>query len=93
MTWTIDANAPGAAAIQVDKILFATGRAVGRVLKVDRGGVDLAVTLGQVELTDLLDEAHISHHGTLDPADMIVYVGSPDYPGAMFDANAPAKVA
>ena len=93
LTWTIDGNAPGASEIAVDKILFATGRAVGRVLKVDHSGSDLAVTLGPVALTDLLKEAHISHQGTLDPADMIVYVGSPDYPGAMSEIDAPAKVA
>src|ERR1700730_15030819 len=45
-TWTIDAKAPGAAEIERDKILFATGRMVGRVLLVKREGDELAVTLG-----------------------------------------------
>src|ERR1700732_2494832 len=72
-TWTIDASAPGAAQIQPDKILFATGRVVGRVLKVERKGDNLDVTLGPAELTDIFEEAHISTHGALDPAQMIVY--------------------
>jgi hypothetical protein len=32
LTWTIDGNAPGAQEIRPEKILFATGRVVGRVL-------------------------------------------------------------
>ena len=92
-SWTLDANAPGASGIQRDKILFATGRIVGRVLKLERRGADLAVTLGPVELTDVFKEAHISYQGTLNPADAIVYLAPPDYPGTYLDRNAPAKVA
>jgi hypothetical protein len=89
-TWTIDANAPGAAEIERDKILFATGRMVGRVLAVKRDGDELAVTLGPVELTDLIAEAHIDYQGPLDPTSMIVYVAAPGYPGS-FLKDAPQK--
>jgi hypothetical protein len=89
-TWTIDASAPGAAQIQPDKILFATGRVVGRVLKVERKGDNLDVTLGPAELTDIFEEAHISTHGALDPAQMIVYVAPAGYPGTFLDRDAPA---
>jgi hypothetical protein len=88
-TWTIDAKAPGAAEIERDKILFATGRMVGRVLLVKREGDELAVTLGPVELTDLIAEAHIDYQGPLDPTTMIVYVAAPGYPGS-FLKDAPA---
>ena len=88
LTYTIDANAPGAKDIQPDKILFATGRVVGRVLEVKRGGDGVAVTLGPVELTDVFKEAHISYHGTLDPDKMIVYQAPPDYPGTFIDQDA-----
>jgi hypothetical protein len=54
-TWSIDANAPGASDIQPDKILFATGRVVGRVLKVERKGSNFDVTLGPAELTDIFE--------------------------------------
>ena len=89
-TWNIDANAPGAADIKRDKILFATGRMVGRVLAVKREGDELAVTLGPVELTDLIKEAHIDYQGPLDPTTMIVYVAAPGYPGT-FQRDAPQE--
>lgn len=89
MTWTIDANAPGASAIKRDKIMFATGRAVGRVLAVEQKGGDLAVTLGPVELTDVFEELHVSYHGAIDPAKMIADY-APDYPGSYVDLDAPA---
>jgi len=90
MTWTIDASAPHAAEIQPDKILFATGRAVGRVLAVERAGTDIAVTLGPVELTDVIEEVHIAYRGTLNPATMISYY-APDYPGTSIDLSTPTR--
>ena len=90
LTYTLDANAPGAKDIQQDKILFATGRVVGRVLEVKRNGNDVAVTLGPIELTDVFKEAHISYHGTLDFSKMIVYQAPPDYPGTFIDQDAAA---
>jgi hypothetical protein len=89
-TWTIDASAPGASQIEPEKILFATGRIVGRVLKVERKGGNLDVTLGPAELTDIFEEAHISSQGSLDPAQMIVYVAPPGYPGTFIDFDTPA---
>ena len=90
LTYTIDGNAPGAKDIQPDKILFATGRVVGRVLEVKRSGDGVAVTLGPIELTDVFKEAHISYHGTLDFDKMIVYQAPPDYPGTFIDQDAAA---
>ena len=87
MTWTLDANAPHAAEIQKDKILFATGRAVGRVLAVEHKGDTLAVTLGPVELTEVFEKLHFSYHGALDPTKMIAYY-APDSPGTYTDLNA-----
>ena len=92
MTWTFDAHAPHASEIQKDRILFATGRAVGRVLAVERKGEALAVTLGPVELTEVFEELHISHHEALDPAKMIAYY-APDSPGTYTDLDAPAAAA
>lgn len=81
LTWTIDANAPQAGEIKPDKILFATGRVVGRVLAVDRVGDGLAVTLGPVALTDVIKDANLSSDQPLDLGSMVVYT-APDYPGA-----------
>jgi hypothetical protein len=81
MRWTIDANAPHADEIKVDRILFATGRVVGRVLAVERKGSNLSVTLGPVELTEVITEANLSSDQQLDPSLMLTYT-APDYPGA-----------
>ncbi|MDP9087413.1 MAG: hypothetical protein M3O26_01540 [Pseudomonadota bacterium] len=90
MTWTLDANAPHAAEIKKDKILFATGRAVGRVLAVERTGDSLAVTLGPVELTEVFEKLHLSYHGALDPSKMIAYY-APDALGTYTDLNESAE--
>jgi hypothetical protein len=54
LTWTIDASAPGAADLQVGKIMLATTFATGRVLKLTRVGLNLRVVLGPVALTDVI---------------------------------------
>ena len=81
LTWSIDANAPGASDLAPGKIMFLTGRAVGRVLKLDRSGDDLAVMLGPVELTDVIRQTHLSGTQTIDPSTMRTY-SAPDWPGA-----------
>jgi hypothetical protein len=92
-TWTIDGAAQGVSSIEPGKILFATGRVVGRVLKVERKGSDFAVTLGPIELTDVIKEAHIDYSGPIDPATMLVYAAPAGYPGTTLDRNAPEPAA
>jgi len=81
MTYTIDANAPHADEIKVDKILFATGRVMGRILKVDSTPEGLAVTLGPVEITDVIKDCDMKSDQELDFSSAVVYT-APDYPGA-----------
>lgn len=81
MTWTIDATAPGADKIEVDRILFATGRVMGRVLKVDHTPNGLAVTLGPVAITDVIKDCNIESDQPIDIGSAIVYTAS-DFPGA-----------
>ena len=81
LTWSIDASAPHASEIAVDKILFATGRVVGRVLAVTREGDNLAVTLGPFELTDVIRDCDLTASQPIDVSSMLVYT-APDYPGA-----------
>jgi hypothetical protein len=79
MTWTIDATAPHSDEIQPDKIMFLTNRAVGRVLRAERKGNDLAVILGPFELTDIYKEAHVTVDQPLDLNSMVFYPAP--YPG------------
>lgn len=56
ISWTIDADAAGVRDVSAGRIVFITGRCVGRVLQVQREGSDLKLTLGPVELTDLFEK-------------------------------------
>ena len=81
LTWTIDADAPGAVDIQTDRILFATSRVMGRVVKVDRTTAGLAVTLGPVEITDVIKDCDLQADQPIDIGSALVYTAA-DYPGA-----------
>jgi hypothetical protein len=89
LTWTIDATAPHADEIKVDKILFATGRVMGRILAVQHTPNGLAVTLGPVEITDVIKECDLTSDQPIDLASALVYT-APDYPGATTH-DAPAE--
>jgi hypothetical protein len=79
MTWTFDANAPQVSDFQEGKIVFATGRAVGRVLSLNRQGDSVSVILGPVQLTDVIRNGHFEMNEAIDLNNMISYV-APDYP-------------
>ena len=66
VTWTIDAGAKGADQLAVGKIMFATSRAVGRVMSIERRGKNVAVTLGPVAFTEVVRDAVIDLNTTLD---------------------------
>lgn len=79
MTWTFDANAPQVADFQVGKVVFATGRAVGRVMSLNRQGDSVSVILGPVQLTDVIRNGDFEMNEAIDLNNMISYV-APDYP-------------
>ena len=54
LTWVIDRNAGSADALAPGKVMFVTGRSVGRVLAIDDEGSDRKVTIGPVTLTDVI---------------------------------------
>jgi hypothetical protein len=89
LTWTIDATAPHADEIKVDRILFATGRVMGRILAVEHTPNGLAVTLGPVEITDVIKECDLRSDQPIDLSSALVYT-APDYPGATTH-DAPAE--
>jgi hypothetical protein len=79
LTWTIDATTPHADEVVQGKIMFITGRGVGRVLGTSRTGNDLNVILGPVKITDVIQQAHLSGSQELDESQMTAYT-APDYP-------------
>jgi hypothetical protein len=79
--WTIDAAAPRAAELVPGKIFFMTGRAVGRVLDVRKDGGNLVVTVGPVDITDIIREAHLHVEAmAVDFGDALAYT-APEQPG------------
>jgi hypothetical protein len=59
LRWIIDANAPGARELRPGKVMFATSRAIGRVIDLEQHGSDLTVRLAPVGLTEVLRDAQI----------------------------------
>ncbi|WP_422769762.1 hypothetical protein ACN28C_23910 [Plantactinospora sp. WMMC1484] len=81
-TWTLEADTPGAGDLEPGRIMYATSRAVGRVVQVRRDGGDLAVTLAPVTLTEVFRDAHFRSDRRLDDA-ALVYQEIPELPGAV----------
>lgn len=86
MSWTFDANAPQVSDFQEGKIVFATGRAVGRILGLERHGSTVTAILGPVQLTDVIQNGRFIMDQAVDPDRMITYV-APDYPGMNNDSG------
>jgi hypothetical protein len=83
LTWTIDASAPRADELAEGKIMFMTDLAAGRVLGVQKDGNDLAVTLGPVNITDLIRTCDINPGPIpIDFNDAIPFT-VPDLPGRL----------
>lgn len=60
LTYLLDPAADRAGELARGKVMFLTSKAVGRVLDVRRAGADLAVTVGPVELTDIIADGSFS---------------------------------
>lgn len=81
---TIDGKAPGVKELRAGKIMFVTSRAVGRIVRVERRGDDLAVTLGPASLTEIVRDADIRLDLEFAPESMS-YQEVPDLPGRISD--------
>ena len=89
MNWTFDANAPHVSEFQLGKIVFATGRAVGRIISLKRQGDDVTVILGPIQLTDVISKASIAMDAPIDLTNMLAFA-APDFPQPP-DASEPNK--
>ena len=91
LTWTIDASAPHADELVEGKIMFLTGRAVGRVLDVRKEGRNLAVTLGPVPITDIIRKCDLQFDPIpIDFREALQY-SVPDLPGRVIPARGSAE--
>jgi hypothetical protein len=79
MTWTFDANAPHVSEFQMGKIVFATGRAVGRIIYMKREGDEIKAILGPIQLNDVIRNGSFAMDSPIDLNNVIV-VTAPDMP-------------
>jgi hypothetical protein len=80
--WTIDGHAKGAGDLKPGKIMFATSKAVGRVVDVKKAGDDLAVTLSPIALTDVVKDGEFSVDTGLDVGNAPIQA-IPELPGQL----------
>lgn len=71
----LKADAKGIDKVTKGKVLFATGRVVGRVAGVRKTAEGVEVALLPVQLTDVVEKANLTYSQPIDPASMIVYPG------------------
>lgn len=79
MSWTFDANAPHVNEFEEGKIVFATGRAVGRILYIKRDGGTVKAVLGPIQLTDVIRNGDFGMSEDINPSNALVYI-NPDLP-------------
>jgi hypothetical protein len=79
LSWTFDASAPHVSEFQEGKVVFATGRAVGRIVGLKREGANVTTILAPVQLTDVIKNGHFAMSQPVDVNNMLAYV-APDFP-------------
>lgn len=73
LTYYLDPHAPHASELVSGKVMFVTGRALGRVLDARPAGADLAVTIGPVDITEVIRDADIHGSAPASLANPIAY--------------------
>jgi hypothetical protein len=84
LTWTLDGKAAGVNDITPGRVLLVTGLAVGRVVAVEPSGADRIVTLGPVQIGDVIKDGVIASAGPV-ALDGAVRDVAPDLPGRIVD--------
>lgn len=74
-TWRIDPAAANADQLAPGKVMFLTGRGVGRVIDVRPEGDDLAVAIGPVDITDVIRDGTFT---SAEPVGLSAAVAYPD---------------
>ena len=87
-------GAPGVADLKPGKILFATGRIVGRVVATTPKGDGVEVVMTPVQITDVIRDANLSYDQPIDMKAMRVYQGQVfDEPDATTGKEQPGQPA
>ncbi|MFC0032294.1 hypothetical protein ACFFMM_22500 [Micromonospora chaiyaphumensis] len=95
LTWRLDAAARNADRLAPGKVMFVTGRGVGRVLDLAESGGDLLVTIGPVDITEVVRDGTFASRGlTLDdpvvhPAGEPSWAEEPPAPRGTFGRSRP----
>jgi hypothetical protein len=79
MTFTFDAKAEHVGEFEEGKIIFATGRVVGRVGQLKRDGDIVTVKLAPVKITEIIKKGTFMMNSTFNAKDLIIYT-APDFP-------------
>ncbi|WBB67972.1 hypothetical protein [Micromonospora sp. WMMD812] len=106
LTWRLDGKAKHADDLAVGKVMFVTGRGVGRVLHLEREGGDLLVTVGPVTLTEVIRDGTFEKKGVPLDNPVVYQAGEPSWanpeeadaavtpsPTGRFGKSAPVRVA
>jgi len=78
---SINARAANAADVRPGRVALVTSRCVGRVFAVRKQGDQLALTLGPVEITDIVRDGSFQLDQPIDFDDTLVFE-APEWPGA-----------
>jgi hypothetical protein len=79
MTFSFDAKAEHVGEFEEGKIIFATGRVVGRVGQLTRDGDTVTVKLAPVKITEIIKKGTFMMNSTFSAKDLIIYT-APDFP-------------
>jgi hypothetical protein len=79
MTFSFDAKAEHVGEFEEGKIIFATGRVVGRVGQLKRDGDTVTVKLAPVKITEIIKKGTFMMDSTFNAKDLIIYT-APDFP-------------
>ncbi|MCZ7422772.1 hypothetical protein O7605_25040 [Verrucosispora sp. WMMA2121] len=88
LTWRLDGDAPRATDLAPGKVMFVTGRGVGRVLDVQRDGGDLLVTIGPVTVTDVIRDGTLEQRGIAIENPVVYQAGEPIWAMSEEEADA-----
>lgn len=79
ITFSFDAKAEHVSEFEEGKIIFATGRVVGRVGQLKRDGDTVTVRLAPVKITEIIKKGTFMMDSTFNAKDLIIYT-APDFP-------------